>query len=328
MTYIDQLSIKDIRQANWWEEISEYFGISAELLQTAVAFKRLDPHEESRELISAREQIRQQFMSQKSIKLHDRILYEHVEDVSDFERSSSWKDYIFVCINGERRCFQNMRFYDWIIHSIVKPRLQHTDSLKIMDYGCGSSLFTRLLSQDFPHKVTTISADVSKPAVEFSVARNSRYNLNGSQGVLIEDVMSFPDVSGIDLTLANTVFEHLPNSAYQIEQLVKSLSKSGVLVENYVGHSQATPHKSDTFDSYKSRDRNLDMLRDQLTLVYGSLPEKRDGIYMESSKTRVWVSDETPEIISRMRKRLKFYQYHRKFLRLMDKAGYYRRGKV
>ncbi|SVB56962.1 uncharacterized protein METZ01_LOCUS209816, partial [marine metagenome] len=180
------LSRKDIRNARWWEEPSEYFDIDRKLLQTAVAKKRLNPEDESKELKKAREEIRQRFMNKDSIKLHDKILYENIDNITDIERSSSWKNYIFLCINGERRCFQRMAFYESIIKSVVKPMLKYKEYLNVLDYGCGSSLFTRILSQDFENRVQTISADVCKPAVEFSISRNKLYNPKGAKGIIIE----------------------------------------------------------------------------------------------------------------------------------------------
>ena len=215
------LSRKDIRNARWWEEPSEYFDIDRKLLQTAVAKKRLNPEDESKELKKAREEIRQRFMNKDSIKLHDKILHENIDNITDIERSSSWKNYIFLCINSERRCFQRMAFYESIISCVVKPLLKKKDKIKVLDYGCGSSLFTRMLSQDFVNYVETISMDVCKPAVEFSIARNKLYNQNGAHGIIIKDVMSFPEeVSEIDIALAYVVFEHLPNSTYQIRRLI------------------------------------------------------------------------------------------------------------
>jgi hypothetical protein len=114
-----------------------------------------------------------------------------------------------------------MAFYESIISCVVKPLLKKKDKIKVLDYGCGSSLFTRMLSQDFVNYVETISMDVCKPAVEFSIARNKLYNQNGAHGIIIKDVMSFPEeVSEIDIALAYVVFEHLPNSTYQIRRLI------------------------------------------------------------------------------------------------------------
>ncbi len=295
---------RDIRTAEWHEEIVEYFGLDEKLLRTAVSLKRLEPEKEPPELKEARETIRKTFMPSVAIQLHDKMLTEHPEYITDVERSNSWKDYIFVCINGEKSSFQRTYFYDLIIKCVVKPMLEWKENLIVLDYGCGSSLFTRILSQDFQGRVKTISADVCRPAVEFSVARNKLYNPNAS-GMLIEDVLSFPELKEIDLILAYAVFEHLPNTTYQIQMLIDSLSLGGILIENYSGHSSKVPHKSDTFDSYKSRDKNLDLLSNQLTLLYGIMPKRRDGIYGKDSGNRFWIKEgRSTELIAEMRRKL------------------------
>lgn len=314
----------DIRKAKWYEEISEYFGIDEEILKAAVPPKRLEPENEPPELKNARETIRKKLMSNEAIQIHNKILTERPEDITDIERSASWKDYVFVCINGERSSFQRQFFYDQMISCVIKPMLETRESLDVMDYGCGSSLFTRMLSQDFRGRVRTISADVCKPAVEFSVSRNRLYSPNAS-GILIDDVHSFPEVTGVNVILAHAVFEHLPNSTRQIQAIIDTLAPGGVLIENYAGHSGDVPHKSDTFDSYTSRDRNLDLINDHLTLLHGSLPEKRNGVYERHSGNRIWIKDgATVELVHTIKDKLSrqdsfFMKAKRKVLNLINK---------
>jgi SAM-dependent methyltransferase len=298
------LQERDIRKSKWFEEVAEYFDIDTNLLKIAVPRKRLEPDDESPELKAAREIIRKKFMSLQARQIHDKILSEHPVNITDFERSTSWKDYIFVCINGERSCFQRMFFYDQIINCIVKPMLEAKGHIVVMDYGCGSSLFTRLLSQDFRGKVHTISADICKYAVDFSITRNKRYNPN-AYGLLIEDVMATPELENIDIILAYAVFEHLPNSTHQIQTLIDSLSPGGILIENYSGHSSQEPHKSDTFDSYKKRDKNLDILSQKLSLLYGILPQKQNGVYNRDKGDRFWIKGKADsQLAARIRRKL------------------------
>jgi 2-polyprenyl-3-methyl-5-hydroxy-6-metoxy-1,4-benzoquinol methylase len=279
---------RDIRNIQWYEEIAEFLGVTSDIVKTAVADQRLEPECETRELKRAREYLRQKFMSPDARHLHTKIQREDPEQIEDVERSRSWEEYVFVCINGERRCFQRFAFYERVISWIVRPMLKVRSVPKILDYGCGSSLFTRILAQDFADNVETISADVCRYAVDFASTRNRLYNPRASSH-LIENVMSVPKFKDVDIILAYAVFEHLPNSTLQIEGLVDSLSPGGMLIENYSGHSRAKPHKSDTFDAYRNRDANLDMLRENLELVLGSLPAKDNGIYARDNSTRFWM---------------------------------------
>lgn len=279
---------KDIRKVKWYEEISEYFDLPVDLLQQAVPRQRLIPEQESSELKNARNEIAKKFMSDFAYDLWGKIKNENPETISDQERSSSWKEYVFLCINSERRGFQRLFFYEQLIKNIVAPFFENKRKLKVLDFGCGSSIFTRMLAQDYPEKIKTISSDVCKYAVDFSVVRNRVHNPM-AEGYVIEDVMSVPVFSEIDIILAYCVFEHLPNSTQQIMGLIDALAAGGILIENYSGHSTETPHKSDTFSAYRSRDENLDMLQEHLTLLYGVIPREQNGVYEKDVGERFWV---------------------------------------
>jgi SAM-dependent methyltransferase len=296
---------RDIRKARWYEEVTEYFGFDTEEVKLAAPLKRTEPKNESKYFKDVRRKIAGRFMSAESMALYEKILTDEPENITDRERSNSWKEYIFLCINAERRAFQRMSFYDQLIKCIGRPMLEWRSDLVVLDYGCGSSLFTRMLAQDFGGSLKTISADVCKYAVDFSVTRNKQFNPRAS-GVLIEDVMDVPKFGGIDIILAYTFFEHLPNSTEQIRGLIDSLKPGGILIENYGGHSKRTPHKSDTFDAYKCRDINLDMLRSELSLLYGVIPKKREGVYESDQRNRFWVKDgEDSEVLNKIRRLLR-----------------------
>ncbi|MCG3771750.1 MAG: Trans-aconitate 2-methyltransferase [Nitrosomonadaceae bacterium] len=280
---------RDIRKARWYEEVSEFFDIDSEVL-TRVAPQSATPKPRERALQkSAMEQLMRDFMSEGDRRLLEKVRSANPEDLSDQERSSSWREYIFVCINGERSSFQRLDLYEKIINCVVRPLLGRKTHLSVLDYGCGSSLLTRLLSQDFPGRVSTISADVCEYSIAFSVARNKLYNENASD-LLIKDVMSVPSIENMDLVFANNVFEHLPNATHQIRGLIAALGSSGILVENYPGNPNRIPPKSDTLNSHHSRSDNLDMLKNSLQLVDGTLPEKHNGLYGEDTGTRIWAT--------------------------------------
>ena len=77
------------------------------------------------------------------------------------------------------------------------------------------------------------------------------------------------------------------------------------MIENYTGHSSGIPHKSDTFDSYRSRDVNLDLLNKRLTLLCGTMPKKENGIYEMNSDNRFWTNGDTNSDLNlKIRRRL------------------------
>lgn len=288
---------RDIRKIKWYEEVADFFEIDEELLKATVPNKRLGQGCESSETLQARTMIAEQFMSPAEIELLERIRTDNPEALTDEERSASWREYIFVCINGERRNFKRLHYYDALIQKILSPLLGERQDLTVLDYGCGSSLFTRLIAQEFGDRVNTISADVCRPAVDFSVTRNRLHNPRAA-GHLIDNIMWVPDFKAVDLLFADSVFEHLPNSNEQIQGLIRALAPGGILIENYSGHSAETPHKSDTFSAYSNRDRNLDLLAASLSLLHGKIPQARDGRYGLDEGLRIWVNGDPDDAVN------------------------------
>lgn len=294
----------DIRTIPWHLEAGQFWEIDKDTLEAATSEFRFAEGSEPESFIKARKKIETRFMQEDSSELYRKVKTSTPDLVSDVERSSSWRDYIFLCINSERKAFGKIPFFDRIIESIVLPLLDCKGQINVLDFGCGPSMFTRMLSQDFGEKVKTISADVCKYAVEFSKSRNQWHNSNAS-GHLIEEVMDVPAFENINLLLALTVFEHLPNSTEQIKGLINSLAEDGILIENYSGHSSSEPHKSDTFDAYKNRDKNLDLLSENLELLYGKLPPKVNGCYERDQDNRIWITPGcNPELKSRIKRNL------------------------
>ena len=279
---------RDVRKSRWFEDVADYFDLDSSLLQRAVPAARMEEEDQPRDVREARELLKRRFMRPESITLLERVRTSPVAQVSDLERSASWKEYIFLCINAEQNAFDRMSFYEGILRCIVRPLVDYKPLPVVVDYGCGSSLVTRMIAQDYGERVMTISVDVAKYAVEFSVARNRLYNPQ-ARGIVLEDVLAPVDLRDVDLILAYSVFEHLPNSTRQIQGLIDALSPDGLLVENYAGHSRAAPHKSDTWDAYRHRDVNLDLIRDQMVLLHGTLPRRREGAYEADNRERYWI---------------------------------------
>jgi SAM-dependent methyltransferase len=296
---------RDIRRSRWFEDVADYFGVEPALLEAAAPDRRFDHGEEPPTVSQARRELERRFMQPESIALLERIRTERPDAISDLERSGSWRDYVFVCINAERRAFERMAWYDGVIEAVVRPLLAARGRLTLVDYGCGSSLLTRMVSQDFGERVVTVSVDVGHHAVEFSLSRNRLYN-PGARGLLLDDVRSVLALRGVDLMLAYGVFEHLPDAGRQIQGLVDALGPGGILIENYSGHSSEPPHKSDTFSAYQGRDTNLDRLRRQLSLVHGWLPEVHEGVYDRDRGERYWVkAPADPSVVAEVRRRLR-----------------------
>lgn len=284
---------RSIRSAHWYEEISEFFEIPENQLIPAVSIEGTLSDTEKQERPAALEAILRRFLGHAEWERREARRHDRTIQLTDVEKSEGWRDYVLVCLTGERRGFDKLPFYDGLIDQIVRPLLDHHGVVRVLDYGCGASLFTRVLCEDFGERVETVSADVCRYSVEFSGMRNRLYS-SRARSLLIGDVMTFPPVEGVHLALADTTFEHLPNSTHQIGCLIDSLAPGGVLVENYSGCSTLVPHKSDTRSAYQQRDVNLDLIASRMELLEGALPARSGTVYAEDGSNRTWIKPGGP----------------------------------
>lgn len=280
-----RLERRPLRTLPWHSELASFFAIPERQLIDAVS---PGPGTDPARTKEAREALFARFMTPQARELYERVNAADPAQVTDEDRSIVWKTYIFVCLAGERRGFEKLPFFEHLIECLVEPMLEGKKSIKVLDYGCGASVFTRLLAEDFGEKVEPMTADVCVYSVEYTGTRNALYAPK-AKAIQLEDVLAAPSFEGLDLILADTVFEHLPNAGEQIQGLIDGLAPGGVLVENYAGSSKVEPHKSDTFSAYRGRDANLDRLASQLTLLFGSLPKKVGGVYEEDGSNRYWI---------------------------------------
>ena len=197
-----------------------------------------------------------------------------------------------------------MFLYEWLSSMVVGTMLERRPCVKVLDYGCGTSLFSRILCQDYGDSICAVCADVNVYSVEFTGCRNRLYS-RSAISVLIDDVMGFPSVEYVNVALALNVFEHLPNSVQQIAALVESLCDGGVLIENYAGSSCESPEKSYTHSAYVNRDVNIDFLCSELKMLAGKLPRKNGSIYEKDDSMRVWYKGDVGSALYRnLKKRL------------------------
>ena len=93
---------RDIRKSRWFEEVAEYFDLEPGLVLSAVSPKRVSTAHEPPAVREARSRLKRRFMRPESIALLDKLETGDPGAVSDVERSTAWREYIFACINGDR----------------------------------------------------------------------------------------------------------------------------------------------------------------------------------------------------------------------------------
>lgn len=315
---------RDVRKAEWCDEISEFLKMDRESILAAAGKPRTPCLERNKAEMEKFEEVSSRFISASGIELLQKVR-EGGEHLADIDKSTSWREYIYLCVNGERLSFERMYLYEWLSSMVVGTMLEKKSHVKVFDYGCGTSLFSRILCQEYGDAIRAVCADVNVYSVKFTACRNNIYSKN-AKSVLIDDVMGFPEIKNVNVALALNVFEHLPNSVQQIESLVGSLCDGGVLIENYAGSSSERPEKSDTHSAYFNRDRNIDFISSQLKLLAGRLPQKNGLRYEKDSSMRVWYKGDAHSALYRtlkrrlvlMRPRLAVNRLKQKLLKNLD----------
>lgn len=285
---------RPLKERKWYEEISEYLGLPPELVAVAgadirdednlvkVARTYGDMGSFLKQREAAKQAIRDKFPPIGAIT---------GIGVTEGERKSgSWQDNILTCIWAERIGYERIGLFEQVVAGVIAPKLKSRRKLRVLDYGCGTSLFSRYLAEILGPSLEIILCDIDGYHFRFAQHRLRSFT-SDCLFFPIQDVRKVDfDFGPLDLIYCYAVFEHLPDVKGVIENFLEHLNPGGILTETYTGESGTVPHKSDTFNAYENRDHNLDYLRHNMKLVYGRLPKRKvDGGYENSGSVRFWI---------------------------------------
>jgi len=285
---------KGLKDCRWYEEISAYLGLSQELVEMVGCRIK-----EESNLAKAAEKYGGQdvFLARRSAakqaiqEQFPRIGTIEITDLAEDEiKSASWSDNIIVAIRQERTGYELIHIFDQIIKGVIIQKLKSKRKLRVLDYGCGTSLFGRYLAEIFNEKLEIILSDIDGYHFRFARERLRKFTSNCTFFPIRNVRKTDFDFGPLDLIYCYTVFEHLPNVLGVMNNFINHLDSGGVLIETYTGQSGEKPHKSDTVNAYQNRDRNLDFLRDNLELLYGKMPDRTAGSrYANDESVRYWI---------------------------------------
>ena len=272
----------------WYSEVCEFYDIPHNLARTAG--------------IEAKYYIKFPAIQKRRLQAIKRIRFQYRGSLlhfgnlqTDEAKSRSWQNHFMCCIWSEKTNRQRIDFHEKVMQCIKEMKelrvtaLSDSQELRVLDFGCGTTLFGRLVAERYPD-IELMLCDINGFHFRFA-AHRTRVFLGNVRLFPIDDPYdNCKNFGPLDLIYCYTVFEHLPNTGKVIKHFVRCLKPGGVLIETYTGHSKRTPHKSDTWSSYLERDINLDYLKKNLHLLYGVFPNKgSDGSYEEGGSTRFWI---------------------------------------
>jgi SAM-dependent methyltransferase len=205
--------------------------------------------------------------------------------------SGSWSELKYVAIKQE---WLNFRRLELIRDKIIPLMDQNIGKRKavVMDYGCGTSLFGRLLlKKHLKYYLTLCDVDGYHSRFAFQECRKlspqtDRIIVTGDDFIPVFD-------KKYDFIYCLSVLEHIPNALAVIKALKNALAEGGFLLETFGGETGKSP-SSDSADSEKawaSRDDCFDYLLENFFLKDGQLPDKNDSGHFLSDETfRLWES--------------------------------------
>jgi trans-aconitate methyltransferase len=162
--------------------------------------------------------------------------------------------------------------------------------VRVLDYGCGTSLFGRVLLNRHPDWSLWL-CDVDGYHLQFALSECRR--MNPATQVCIAPpgtaVPAFP--AGLDVIHAFACFEHIPNVYDVLCGLWAALKPGGHLLETFAGETGCEPpaDSSDAASAWAQRDACFTFLLQNGALVDGSLPPlTAGGHYAEDEQLRVW----------------------------------------
>lgn len=122
--------------------------------------------------------------------------------------------------------------YTLEIFKKIVSRLDKNEAHSILDFGCGTGLFCKYLSENLP-KAKIKGVDISKQMIE-----RAKKNCPGGN-FYVGDILSF-NLSNFDIIVSKDVFNHVYKIPTIISRLNQLLNKNGMLIIANREREQAT----------------------------------------------------------------------------------------
>ncbi len=203
----------------------------------------------------------------------------------------SWGSLKYVAIVQEFFGFQRIRLIKKKILPIIK-KIKQSNKLKVLDYGCGTSVFGRLLLEKYPNTDLTL-CDVDGYHFRFGLEECRKLN-KLVKGVNIKSPKELPRFNDkFDFIYCFVVLEHIPNVFEIVKFLINTLRRGGIFLETYSGKTGERPHENsaDSESAWDQRDVCFDYLyslKDLIQITGKKLVKSRDNHYPKTNELRCW----------------------------------------
>ncbi len=193
----------------------------------------------------------------------------------------------------------NFNRYDTFAKALIPDTLKilqaekTKEKLRIIDYGCGTSLFARLLIKKFKN-CEILLCDVDGYSLNFAAHELSAKGFT-PEVIKVDSDNFVPKISNqVNFIYCFATFEHIANPLDVVESLTKSLKNKGHILESFGGETGKIPDKdsSDSRAAWDARDDYFEYLLTNYQLKKGKLPPKNDeGHYKDEIGYRIWVKE-------------------------------------
>lgn len=113
------------------------------------------------------------------------------------------------------------------LHPVVRSWCGVRDGSRILDVGCGTGFFTRLLTSG-PEQVSAVGVDLEVPFIEY--ARNAAAKRDLDIEFLVGDAYDLPfEDQSFDVVASHTFFTIVPDPQKAISEMLRVLRPGGIL---------------------------------------------------------------------------------------------------
>ena len=153
---------------------------------------------------------------------------------NDFFGNQEIKQDLQSFYNIEAKKYAETRKKFWheekAILEAITPLFESKDKVRVLEFGCGSGRFARLLNQNFPGQFDYVGIDLSDELLSYASKDNP--NLTFFQWDITKLVKNFEQES-FDLIVWTSSFQHIPTSkerSYLMKSFYRLLNYDGMLL--------------------------------------------------------------------------------------------------
>ena len=153
---------------------------------------------------------------------------------NDFFENQEIKQDLQSFYNSEAKKYAETRKKFWheekAILDAITPLFENNDTVRVLEFGCGSGRFATLLNQNFPGKFDYVGIDLSDELLSYASKENP--NLTFFQWDITKLIKNFEQES-FDLIVWTSSFQHIPTNkerSFLMKNFYRLLNYDGMLL--------------------------------------------------------------------------------------------------